>query len=318
MSEPSERVQWAIIVVAYGFGIMLCVWLVSRGQWYFAAALVAASVAMGVNARRAGKPLYPGRHPRVNRRGRHKQPRRPRRLLAWCSAALILSCAPAMGQDGIDREGPTSQVSTIDGMWKPRSIPVQWSASDPSGVASYTVEVLEDGTWKPWLVDTTRTRADYRYTGAKLYRFRVVARDGAGNVGPPAESGTVTIDPHEPPPPPPAQLDRLTVGSGRAWRVATFLTGCAPTCVDSVSTPPVRAVLPARRDRAVRLGIAAPVRELAVYVPGRWRIEGRRHFRLPRRARSGQVMYVFVRYRGGGSTLFAARLRVVRATSPTP
>lgn len=56
----SDRAQWAIIIVVYVWGIALCVWLVSIGRWYFAVALVATSVFLGVQAVRDGKPLYPG------------------------------------------------------------------------------------------------------------------------------------------------------------------------------------------------------------------------------------------------------------------
>ena len=62
---------------------------------------------------------------------------------------------------------------------------VSWSASDPSGIASYDVQFADGpkGRWVSWRTGTTaRSRA---FTGAEghTYYFRARARDAAGNLG---------------------------------------------------------------------------------------------------------------------------------------
>jgi hypothetical protein len=60
VSEPSPRLQWAIIALAFVMGAGVCVWLVGQGWWYLAVILVASSIVRGLLAARQGKPLFPG------------------------------------------------------------------------------------------------------------------------------------------------------------------------------------------------------------------------------------------------------------------
>jgi len=63
---------------------------------------------------------------------------------------------------------------------------VSWSADDGvrgTGVTSYDVEVRTDeGSWTPWLEETTDTVAEFDTSVGGTFRFRVRARDRAGNV----------------------------------------------------------------------------------------------------------------------------------------
>jgi hypothetical protein len=67
MTEPSPRLQWVIVVLAYLVGLAVCVWLVARGWWYLAVVLVGSSVVLGLAAWREGKPLFPGGRERGSR-----------------------------------------------------------------------------------------------------------------------------------------------------------------------------------------------------------------------------------------------------------
>jgi large repetitive protein len=62
---------------------------------------------------------------------------------------------------------------------------MSWSATDAtSGVATYTVEVQENGgAWTPWLDSTLSTTGSYLGTPGSVYAFRVRAVDLAGNTG---------------------------------------------------------------------------------------------------------------------------------------
>ncbi len=71
--------------------------------------------------------------------------------------------------------------------------PVHWrGADDASGIASYDVQVRQEGaeTWRDWLVSTTERTEQFAGLPRTTYEFRVRARDLAGRVGawsPPAQ-----------------------------------------------------------------------------------------------------------------------------------
>lgn len=92
-----------------------------------------------------------------------------------------------------DQSAPASQVTALPAQ-SAISIPVTWSGSDDSGVASYDVFLqINDGPWDIWLDDTMRTTSVYNGTMGEKYAFYSVATDFAGNEeskGPAAEATT--------------------------------------------------------------------------------------------------------------------------------
>lgn len=63
---------------------------------------------------------------------------------------------------------------------------VSWSASDPSGIASYDVQykIGKSGTWTNWKADTSLTSNSFKALAGKTYYWRARAKDTAGNEGP--------------------------------------------------------------------------------------------------------------------------------------
>ncbi len=64
------------------------------------------------------------------------------------------------------------------------SFPVSWAGADVgSGVGGYTIEVSDNGgAFKPWLTNTTDTKAVFPGRLGHLYAFRSAASDHAGNI----------------------------------------------------------------------------------------------------------------------------------------
>jgi hypothetical protein len=96
------------------------------------------------------------------------------------------SSAAPYGPLYIDTEPPTAQV-TSPYHTSSKTFTVSWSGSDAtSGVASYDVQYLDmtgyGGGWKDWQITTTATSASFTGQDGHTYRFRVRARDNAGNV----------------------------------------------------------------------------------------------------------------------------------------
>ena len=94
----------------------------------------------------------------------------------------------------LDRVAPTSSVSALAADQSSAQFTVAWSGSDAtSGIASYDVQVRDDGatppggsgtpgTWTTWRDATTATQAQYQAIQGHRYCFRSRARDAAGNI----------------------------------------------------------------------------------------------------------------------------------------
>jgi hypothetical protein len=64
---------------------------------------------------------------------------------------------------------------------------VRWQGNDDaSGIASYDVQVQQDGTveWTDWLAETTVEESSFAGQSQTGYSFRARSRDAAGRVGP--------------------------------------------------------------------------------------------------------------------------------------
>jgi len=92
-------------------------------------------------------------------------------------------------QEFLDVVGPTMTSLRVPATTTAPSVPLSWSAHDPtpgSGVASYEVQVKEDGgAWRNVVRGGTRSRS-FDYTKARAghtYTFRVRARDRVNNWG---------------------------------------------------------------------------------------------------------------------------------------
>jgi subtilisin family serine protease len=90
----------------------------------------------------------------------------------------------------LDRTPPSGTALTAPTarFQRQRGVRVAWTASDAgSGVAGYDVDYRQarfDGGWSPWrswLQDTASSSATFQGRPGFTYRFRVRARDGAGN-----------------------------------------------------------------------------------------------------------------------------------------
>jgi len=111
---------------------------------------------------------------------------------------LVADCGYAPGktntflynqQEFLDVVGPTMTSLRVPATTTAPAVPLSWSAHDPtpgSGVASYEVQVKEDGgAWRNVVRGGTRSRS-FDYTKARAghtYTFRVRARDQVNNWG---------------------------------------------------------------------------------------------------------------------------------------
>jgi hypothetical protein len=100
----------------------------------------------------------------------------------------------AVGELIVDAQPPQVTVATPAGAASAKQIPVEWSAADDSGVASFDVDVaVDDQSFTPWLTSTTERRASYPAIAGSTYRFRVRATDLLGNVSPYAVSAAIAV-----------------------------------------------------------------------------------------------------------------------------
>jgi hypothetical protein len=100
----------------------------------------------------------------------------------------------AVGELIVDARPPQVTVATPAGATSALQVPVEWSASDDSGVASFDVDVaVDDQPFTPWLTSTTERRASYPAIAGSKYRFRVRATDLLGNVSPYAVSPAIAV-----------------------------------------------------------------------------------------------------------------------------
>jgi hypothetical protein len=171
-------------------------------------------------------------------------------LTATATAAAYGSAltTTAAGAVTVDLDGPVASITAPSSPSVPGPLPVRWSASDPSGITAFAVEVSTDGgAWTPW-TSGVLTGGDYATQAGRTYRFRVHAADAHGTLGDWAVSPAVTVTkPLDPlpggddgnhgtplPPPPPAdahvRLTSVRVGHDRRnvavrARAAVALTG---------------------------------------------------------------------------------------------
>jgi len=114
----------------------------------------------------------------------------------------------------VDSSGPTAGISAPTGIGQAGFAQITWSASDPSGVASYDVEAgVDDAPFQPWLTGTAATSAAHATATGHSYRWRVRGRDTHGHLGDWATSAGLTIPPPPAPPtpPPPGPVQASTV-----------------------------------------------------------------------------------------------------------
>lgn len=108
------------------------------------------------------------------------------------------------GTLGIDQQAPTATVSPLPATAYELNVPIQWSGGDDAaGIAGYDVQVSENGgPWRFWRVNQTVTNGIFAGEDGRTYRFRVRARDRAGNESPLVGDGdaTITIDSSTRPP----------------------------------------------------------------------------------------------------------------------
>ncbi len=84
----------------------------------------------------------------------------------------------------VDTRAPRSEMEALPETTSDLEIPLSWSGDDRDGVGvwDYTVMVSEDeGSFVPWLSNTTDTEATYPGSAGHAYRFLVMARDRFGN-----------------------------------------------------------------------------------------------------------------------------------------
>ncbi|HEV7771681.1 MAG TPA: hypothetical protein VGO48_00180 [Conexibacter sp.] len=104
----------------------------------------------------------------------------------------------------VDKLAPTARVSATPA-GNPASAEVAWSGSDDAaGVALYEIRVSKDGApFTLWRTADTADSATFTAESTGTYAFRVLARDGAGNVGQSTQAAVALTPPTAPPPPPP-------------------------------------------------------------------------------------------------------------------
>ena len=82
----------------------------------------------------------------------------------------------------VDTSAPQSQLTALPTQ-STVSIPVMWQGMDDTGVAGFDVFVrINNGSWQPWLENTTRTASIYDGMQGQSYEFYVLATDYAGNM----------------------------------------------------------------------------------------------------------------------------------------
>ena len=110
----------------------------------------------------------------------------------------------------VDAEPPRVTFVTPNTDIVGTSIPLEWSATDDSGITGFDVEGAIDGQgFLPWLTGTSATSGRFPGAAGHRYRFRVRASDPFANVSPYVTSSEITLgstgtapgpDPSSPPP----------------------------------------------------------------------------------------------------------------------
>ncbi|MCD6726285.1 MAG: S8 family serine peptidase [Solirubrobacteraceae bacterium] len=148
----------------------------------------------------------------VRATGEGSQPVRIAARTSGCGEPVHSSASATLTAD---LSGPVSQIALA--VTGGTTVPVSWSAHDPSGVSAYRLERQTDGgAWADWLMDTQQTAAVISGEPGRTYRFRVRARDAHGQWGMWTTSPAVSIAKQRPPAPPErvlldASRPRLTV-----------------------------------------------------------------------------------------------------------
>ena len=119
----------------------------------------------------------------------------------------------------VDSSGPDASINAPAGTSQAGTAHVSWSASDPSGVASYDLEASVDGSaFQPWLTGATATSAGYATAAGHSYAWRVRGRDTFGHVGNWATSAPLTVAAAAPSTPP-ARPSPLAASNVRITRL---------------------------------------------------------------------------------------------------
>ena len=118
-----------------------------------------------------------------------------------------------VGKDPLPPTALTIAAATSGGFRKTRSIPLTWSATDPSGIADYDV-AWSGHRWngkvypvRSWRSHTTSTSATARGAYGRTYCFRQRARDTVGNLSGWSKYACAAV---------PLNTDQL--GYGSAWQ----------------------------------------------------------------------------------------------------
>jgi hypothetical protein len=115
---------------------------------------------------------------------------------AYDAAGNAAAGAVHLGPIKVDTGAPTAWLTApASGASNTLTLTVSWAGGDVlSGVASYDVQTSPDGaTWSTWKDDITATSAEYTGTRGATIRFRVQARDRAGNLSPWSSTAQVTF-----------------------------------------------------------------------------------------------------------------------------
>ena len=143
----------------------------------------------------------------------------------------------------VDSTAPVPSLECPAGGGTATSLPVEWSATDSSGIAGFDVEVsVNGGPYSPWLSGSNLGSATYPGTAGSAFSFRVRATDGLGNTSGfvscgPVSIGFVAVPPVAPMPTPakplPASphlaLRRIRVGRGRIELDGRLIRGATGT-----------------------------------------------------------------------------------------
>ncbi len=83
-----------------------------------------------------------------------------------------------------DTTPPVAGIVVLPPQTTDEGFVVGWTATDPSGVVSYDVQVsIDAGAWRDWQLGTSATSAVYLGRSGHGYAFRVRATDALGNLG---------------------------------------------------------------------------------------------------------------------------------------
>ncbi|WP_182909225.1 cellulose binding domain-containing protein [Microbispora sp. H13382] len=168
---------------------------------------------------------------------------RPAAAILGAGLALAASAAPAVGTADTT---PPSVPGTLFHCPLPAApgsglgigVSLCWgAATDDVGVTGYDVQVKQDGVFTAIRTTASTGSIVSGLTLGQLYTFRVIARDAAGNAGPPSNEVTQAanylsgMSPSAPPPSPTSPADRTPPSAPTGLRVCgADFTNAVPMC----------------------------------------------------------------------------------------